>query len=63
MALLPQVVNAILAPLQIWIANKEYNVAETKKLLEQKLSRVGAEHIVTPDAYVAVFPILWTAKS
>lgn len=54
LALLPQVVNAMLAPLQIWIANKEYNVAETKKLLEQKLSRVGAEHIVTPDAYVAV---------
>lgn len=54
LALLPQVVNAMLAPLQIWIANKEYNVAETKKLLEQKLSRVGAKHIVTPDAYVAV---------
>lgn len=32
LALLPQVVNAMLAPLQIWIANKEYNVAETKKL-------------------------------
>lgn len=54
LALLPQAVNAALAPLQIWIVNKEYNVEETKKLLEQKLSRVGAEHIVTPDAYVAV---------
>lgn len=55
LALLPQAVNAALAPLQIWIVNKEYNVEETKKLLEQKLSRVGIDKkIVTPEAYVAV---------
>lgn len=53
-ALVPQAMNAALAPLRQWIAKKEYNVAETKKLLEQKLAKVGAEHIVPPEPYVAV---------
>ena len=34
LALIPQAINAALAPLRIWIAKKEYNVAETEKLLE-----------------------------
>lgn len=54
LALLPKTINAALAPLRQWINEREYNVAETKKLLEQKLSKVGAEHIVTPEPYVAV---------
>lgn len=33
---------------------KEYNLAETKKLLEAKLKNVPAENIITPPTYVAV---------
>ncbi len=54
LALIPQTLKAVLAPLRIWIAQKEYNVAETTKLLEKKLENVSEEKIVTPDAYVAV---------
>lgn len=53
-ALIPQTINAALAPLRIWIAEREYNVAETEKLLADKLSRVNADSIVSPEAYVAV---------
>lgn len=54
LALIPKAINAALAPLRIWIAQREYNVAETEKLLEKKLEKVGAENIVSPEAYVAV---------
>lgn len=37
-----------------WIANKEYSLAETEKLLAQKLDHVRENKIVTPEAYVAV---------
>ena len=54
LALIPQTINAALVPLRKWIVKSEYNFAETQKLLEQKLSQVDAEHIVTPEAYVAI---------
>lgn len=54
MALIPRAINAALAPLRQWIAQKEYNVAETEKLLAIKLQNIGVEKIITPDAYVAV---------
>lgn len=54
LALVPRAVNAALAPLRQWIAQKEYNVAETEKLLSQQLSQVGEDKIVSPEAYVAV---------
>lgn len=53
-ALIPRTIKAALAPLRIWIAQKEYNVAETEKLLEQKLKNVDEEKIVSPESYVAV---------
>lgn len=53
-ALIPETINAALAPLRKWIAYREYNVAETEKLLQSKLANVGSEHIVTPEPYVAV---------
>ena len=31
-ALLVRAINAALSPLEIWVMNKEYNVAETKNL-------------------------------
>lgn len=36
LALIPQTINAALAPLRQWIAQKEYNVAETKKTIGSK---------------------------
>lgn len=54
LALIPRTINAALAPLRIWIAQKEYNVAETERLLAIKLEKVNADSIVSPEAYVAV---------
>ena len=54
LSLIPRTINAVLAPLRTWIARKEYNVAETEKLLAIKLDKVGADHIVPPEPYVAV---------
>ncbi len=54
LALIPRAINAALAPLRKWIAQQEYNVAETEKLLALKLENITPEKIVTPEAYVAV---------
>lgn len=54
LALIPRTVNAALVPLRKWIANREYNLAETEKLLAEKLKNVYADKIVTPEPYVAV---------
>jgi len=53
-ALIPRAINAAFAPLRQWIAQKEYNVAETEKLLAMKLENVSPEKIVSPEAYVAI---------
>lgn len=53
-SLLPKTINAALVPLRKWIAEREYSLAETEKLLEIKLRNVGQDKIVTPEAYVAV---------
>ncbi|MBQ3135569.1 MAG: DUF4393 domain-containing protein [Oscillospiraceae bacterium] len=52
--LLPRAVKAALAPLEKWVLQREYNVAETKKLLEEKLQNVPPELITQPEAHVAV---------
>jgi len=54
LALIPRAINAALSPLRQWIAQREYNVAETEKLLAQKLENIDPEKIVSPEAYVAV---------
>ncbi len=54
MGLVPRAVKAALAPLEKWILQREYNLAETKKLLEQKLENVKPENIEPPEAHVAV---------
>lgn len=56
--LIPRTINAALLPLRQWIAEREYKLAETEKLLAQKLEHVAADKIVTPEAYVAVPVIL-----
>ena len=54
LARIPQAINAAFSSLDIWIANKDYNVAETKVLLAKKLENVEPEKIVPPEPYVAV---------
>jgi len=54
LALIPRTINAALVPLRQWIAEREYKLAETEKLLAQKLKNVNPEKIVTPESYVAV---------
>lgn len=54
LALIPRTIKAALLPLRQWIAEREYKLAETEKLLAKKLEHVGEEKIVTPEAYVAV---------
>ena len=52
--IIPRTINAVLEPLHKWILTKEYNIEETKKLLEIKLSKVDPENIESPEPYVAV---------
>lgn len=51
---IPRAINAALAPLDIWIAKQEFNLAETKKLLEAELKNIDPGKIVPPEPYVAV---------
>lgn len=52
--LVPRAIKAALAPLEKWILNREYNIAQTQKLLEQKLQDVSPEMIEPPEAHIAV---------
>ena len=54
LALIPRTINAALVPLRQWIAEREYKLAETEKLIAQRLMNVPPEKITTPEAYVAV---------
>ena len=53
-ARIPRAINAALLGVDQWIEKQEYNVAETKKLLAQKLENVSPDKIVQPEPYVAV---------
>lgn len=53
-SLVPRAIKAALAPLEKWVLQQEYNVAETKKLLEEKLKNVSPELIEAPEAHIAV---------
>lgn len=54
LALIPRTINAALVPLRQWIAEREYKLAETEKLIAQRLADIPPERIVTPETYVAV---------
>lgn len=45
--LLPRTINAALVPLQKWIAEKEYNLAETEKIFAEKLEKAGEKNYYT----------------
>lgn len=54
MAIVPRAINAALVPLRKWIAEREYHLAETEKLLAEKLKDIPPEKITTPEGYVGV---------
>ena len=53
-SLLVRTIHAVLSPLEKWVMQKEYNMQETKKLLEIKLQNIPIENIITPPSYIAV---------
>ncbi len=53
-SLLVRTIHAVLTPLEKWVMHKEYNIQETKKLLEYKLQNIPIENIITPPPYIAV---------
>lgn len=52
--LVPRAIKAALLPVEKWILGREYNLEETKKLLELKLQKVDPELIESPEPYIAV---------
>ena len=52
--LIPRAIKAALLPIEKWILNREYNLEETKKLLEYKLQKVSPGLIESPEPYIAV---------
>ena len=53
-ARVPRAINAAFSNLDKWIANREYSVEETKKILAKKLEKIDDKKITTPELYVAV---------
>ncbi|MCL2397370.1 MAG: DUF4393 domain-containing protein [Defluviitaleaceae bacterium] len=54
LALLPRTIKASLLPLEKWVLRREYNLAETEKMLEQKLQNVNPDQISAPEVYIGV---------
>ena len=54
LGLVPRAIKAALSPLEKWILQREYNIAETQKLLEEKMQGVSPEEIESPEPYIAV---------
>ena len=52
--LVPRAIRAALSPLEKWVMQREYSIAETQKLLELKLQNVSPELIEPPEPYIAV---------
>ena len=54
LGLLPRAIKAALSSVEKWVLQKEYNVAATKKLLEEKLKDIPPELIEAPEPHIAV---------
>lgn len=54
LGLVPRAIKAALEPVEKWVLQREYNVAETKLLLEKKLENVQPELIEAPEPFIAV---------
>lgn len=53
-ALIPRAIKAALLPIEKWVLQREYNLEETKQLLEIKLQNIQPELIESPEPYIAV---------
>lgn len=54
LGLVPRAIKAALEPVEKWVLQREYNIAETKLLLEKKLENVQPELIEAPEPFIAV---------
>lgn len=54
LGLIPRSIRAALCPFEKWILEKEYNIAQTEKILAEKLKNTPPENIKSPEAYIAV---------
>jgi hypothetical protein len=54
LGLVPRAIKAALSPVEKWVLQKEYNIEETKRLLEQKLEGISPDLIESPDPHIAV---------
>lgn len=54
LGLVPRAIKAALLPVEKWIVGREYNLEETKKLLEIKLQKISPDLIEAPEPYIAV---------
>lgn len=54
LSFIPRTIRALLSNWERWLLNREYAVAETEKLLSEKLKNIPEEKIVEPEPYVAV---------
>ena len=54
LGLVPRAIKAALEPVEKWVLQREYNIAETKLLLEKKLENVYPELIEVPEPFIAV---------
>ncbi len=52
--LIPRAIKAAFLPMEQWILKKEYNLAETEAILQEKLQNVKPENIVSPEPHIAV---------
>lgn len=53
--LVPRAIRAALAPVEKWVLEREYNVAETKKLLEEKLKKTFRPSKLRPRRRISRF--------
>lgn len=54
LGLVPRAIKAAFLPLEKWIVGREYNLAETEKLLQLKLENISPDQIESPEAHIAV---------
>jgi len=54
LGLVPRAIKAALSPVEKWVLQREYNIEETKILLEQKLENISPDIIESPEPHIAV---------
>ena len=54
LGLIPRAIKVALSPLERWILQGEYNIAEIQRLLEEKLKNTSPDLIEVPAAHIAI---------